>query len=108
MTFASLAWTATQNRSSSQNCDSGRVPGRCSQSAPITPFGQPRTWTLSLGTSARSYADLAMKRRYSTLHLCMTHLRQFEPENGERNADFLMFSWVRIHAPAKCSVTKAP
>jgi hypothetical protein len=38
---------------------------------------------------------------------CQADLRQFEPENGERNADFLMLSWVRIHAPAKCSVTKS-
>ena len=36
----------------------------------------------------------------------LTHLRQFEPKTGRRNADSLVFSGGRINAHAKCSVTK--
>ena len=37
--------------------------------------------------------------------LSQTHLRQFEPENGKQNADFIMFSRVYICMELKCSVT---
>ena len=92
-------WTCSRRPLRSLVRKSGRASSKRSR-AVLPRAAAPRSEADSRGASWRSCVVPTVESR-------LTHLRQFEPEIGGRNADFLMFSRVRIDAPAKCSVTKS-